>query len=283
MNKFLNGSLQSLLLGWLICNVCIHAEFVDLQAEPKFVAYSNSIDYSGHSIGEAFYHADTFAAINRNVMQLPARATGTHGLPSGITPSQTPNLGGVAERYGASTSAHRSVMASDLRAGAPHQGTSQLGSVSEHQASHSSPSDLRVDTSKLTTSIGSVSKASGSASSQISKEAQILLGTTNKYKRELFERAGKAKDQTSLNAAKIELQGGQIDMAIERGVTFDHVTKVRTAQDGLLKHIGKINARLSHPQCTMIDRKALAEELSKASKLLDHTEQFVPRTGFTQP
>ena len=76
---------------------------------------------------------------NRNVM--PARATGTHGLPSGITPSQAPTLGGVPERYGASTSAHRSVMASDLRAGghgAPHQGTSHLGSISEHQASHAS-------------------------------------------------------------------------------------------------------------------------------------------------
>ena len=47
----------------------------------------------------------------------------------------------LAARYGASTSAHRSVMASDLRAGghgAPHQGTSQLGSISEHQASHAS-------------------------------------------------------------------------------------------------------------------------------------------------
>ena len=122
------------LIGWLICSVFLHAEFVDLQAEPKFVAYSNSIDYySGHSIGEALYHADTFAAVNRNVMPLPARATGTHGLPSGITHSQTPTLGGVAERYGASTSASR------LGGhGAPHQGTSQLGSISEHQASHAS-------------------------------------------------------------------------------------------------------------------------------------------------
>jgi hypothetical protein len=72
-------------------------------------------------------------AINRNVMPLPARATGTHGLPSGITSSQAPTLGGVAERYGASTSASR------LGGhGAPHQGTSQLGSISEHQASHAS-------------------------------------------------------------------------------------------------------------------------------------------------
>jgi hypothetical protein len=122
------------LIGWLICSVFLHAEFVDLQEEPKFVAYSNSIDYSGHSIGEAFYHADTFAALNRNVMPLPARATGTHGLPSGLTHSQAPTLGGLAERYGASTSASRL----GGHGAGPHHGTSQLGSVSEHQASHAS-------------------------------------------------------------------------------------------------------------------------------------------------
>jgi hypothetical protein len=91
-------------------------------------------------------HGDVFESEqpvpNRIPISLPARATGTHGLPSGITSSQAPTLGGVAERYGASTSAHRSVMASDLRAGGhgagPHQGTSHLGSVSEHQASHAS-------------------------------------------------------------------------------------------------------------------------------------------------
>ena len=91
-------------------------------------------------------HGDVFESEQPVPNRIPisltaqARATGTHGLSSGITPSQTPTLGGVAERYGASTSAHRSVMASDLRAGGhgagPHQGTSQLGSVSEYQASH---------------------------------------------------------------------------------------------------------------------------------------------------
>jgi len=79
------------------------------------------------------------------------------------------------------------------------------------------------------------------------------------------------------------LQGKQIDLAIERGVSFDHATKVQAAQDGLLKHIGKINAKLSHPECPIIERKALEAELSKASKLLDHTEQFVPRNTTTQP
>ena len=88
-------------------------------------------------------HGDVFESEqpvpNRIPISLPARATGTHGLP-GLTHSQAPTVGRLAERYGASTSAHRSVMASDLRAGGhgagPHQGTSQLGSVSEYQASH---------------------------------------------------------------------------------------------------------------------------------------------------
>ena len=82
-------------------------------------------------------HGDVFESEQPVPNRIPisltaqARATGTHGLSSGITPSQTPTLGGVAERYGASTSASR------LGGhGAPHQGTSQLGSISEHQASH---------------------------------------------------------------------------------------------------------------------------------------------------
>jgi hypothetical protein len=84
-------------------------------------------------------HGDVFESEQPVPNRIPisltaqARATGTHGLSSGITPSQTPTLGGVAERYGASTSASR------LGGhGAPHQGTSQLGSISEHQASHAS-------------------------------------------------------------------------------------------------------------------------------------------------
>ena len=112
----------------------------------------------------------------------------------------------------------------------------------------------------------------------MSRETQKLLGKTDKYKGEFFERPGKTLDQTSLNAAKIELQGKQIDLAIEREISFDHISKIKAAQKGLLRHLNKVHSRLSHPELPMIEREALNTELSNASKLLDYTEQFVPRT-----
>ena len=147
-----------------------------------------------------------------------------------------------------------------------------------------SSSKPRVDTSRLPNTSNSLpSSNSSSTSATFSRETQRLLDKTDRYKSQLFERPGKTKDQTSLNAAKIELQGKQIDLAIEKGVSFDHVTKVQKAQQGLSNHIEDINARLSHPELPAIERKALETELSKASKLLDHTEQFVPRPLDTSP
>ncbi len=49
------------LIGWPICNVCLHAEFVDLQAESKPVIYSNFVDCVRSCINEEFYHANLFA------------------------------------------------------------------------------------------------------------------------------------------------------------------------------------------------------------------------------
>ncbi|MGD0466191.1 MAG: polymorphic toxin type 28 domain-containing protein [Gammaproteobacteria bacterium] len=164
------------------------------------------------------------------------------------------------------------------------QNHSEMKLTKEQQGIVSSP-NLRVDTSKLQSTSSSLQTASSSSSTttKLSRETQRLLGKTDRYKSELFERAGKTKDQTTLNAAKIELQGKQIDLAIEKGVVFDHVTKVEAAQNGLLKHLKDLNARLSHSECSMVERNALETELSKASKLLDHTEQFVPRTSTPQP
>jgi hypothetical protein len=113
---------------------------------------------------------------------------------------------------------------------------------------------------------------------EYSKETQQLVGRTDqKYKPELLEREGAPKGNTTLKAAEQELKGNQIDLAKQRGVTYDHVAKVRQAQKGLSDHIKDINNRLSYPKLPDVERKALQEELSKASKLLDHSEQFVPR------
>ncbi|WP_010299831.1 polymorphic toxin type 28 domain-containing protein [Candidatus Odyssella thessalonicensis] len=110
-----------------------------------------------------------------------------------------------------------------------------------------------------------------------SERTQKLLGRTNDYKEQLFERAGKTKQDTTLNAARSEIKGEQIDLAKHRGVEYDHITKVQNAQRGLKGHIDNINKRLEFVELPLAERQALNRELSNASKLLDYTEQFVPR------
>jgi hypothetical protein len=110
-----------------------------------------------------------------------------------------------------------------------------------------------------------------------SQGTKDLLGKTDTYKSELFERRGKPKNATSLRAANIESRGGQIDLAIERQVEMDHVTKVNGPQNGLGKHIQKIKYRMDYPHLLADERIALQGELSKASRLLDHTVKFVPK------
>ena len=110
-----------------------------------------------------------------------------------------------------------------------------------------------------------------------SQGTKELLGGHNKYKENLFEREGKPKTATSLRAANIESRGGQIDVAIERQVEMDHVTKVQKAQKGLGDHIQAVKYRLGYPHLPTNEQTALQGELSKSSKLLDHTVKFVPK------
>tara|TARA_R110002124_G_scaffold267198_2_gene434347 strand:- start:981 stop:1298 length:318 start_codon:yes stop_codon:yes gene_type:complete len=96
-------------------------------------------------------------------------------------------------------------------------------------------------------------------------------------KSQFFERPGKAKYETSLNAAKIELNGGQIPLALERGRSYDHISKVKSAQRGLRNHIILVKKKLGSKNLPIKESDALEQELSKASNLLDYTEEFVPR------
>jgi hypothetical protein len=108
-------------------------------------------------------------------------------------------------------------------------------------------------------------------------KTQELLKRLNTYKEQLFARNNAPKGNTTLKAAEQELKSNQIDLAKQRGVTYNHVKKVEQAQEGLEKLIENINNRLGFPNLSDLERKALQEELAKASKLLDHTKQFVPR------
>lgn len=53
--------------------------------------------------------------------------------------------------------------------------------------------------------------------------------------------------------------------------------EVRDAQNGLMEVIGKIERRLGHPGTSAADRVLLEQDLSRASKMLDVSEMFVPR------
>ena len=77
------------------------------------------------------------------------------------------------------------------------------------------------------------------------------------------------KSQTTLDAARRELAGEETG--------FDHVTKVRNAQQGLTNRIEAIRRQLGQPGLADAERRALQEEMGEASRLLDHSEAFVPR------
>ncbi|MEU6465221.1 polymorphic toxin type 28 domain-containing protein [Streptomyces sp. NPDC046976] len=58
---------------------------------------------------------------------------------------------------------------------------------------------------------------------------------------------------------------------------WDHAHEVRNAQNGLLKTIGDINKKLAHPKTGGAERDLLVADLGRASRMLDYSEQFVPR------
>ncbi|MFF2432485.1 polymorphic toxin type 28 domain-containing protein [Streptomyces mirabilis] len=81
-----------------------------------------------------------------------------------------------------------------------------------------------------------------------------------------------------LTAAARELKG-EVVKRKANGVPWDHVHEVREAQEGLTKAIGGINKRLSHPNTGGAERDLLVADLGRASRMLDVSEQFVPRPG----
>ncbi len=94
-----------------------------------------------------------------------------------------------------------------------------------------------------------------------------LPNPTDRLKEQFFERSGKHKRSTCLAAARAELAG------VVTG--FDHVTKVRNAQQGLVNRIREIQRSLGDPDLPLAERTALQKELSEASRLLDYTAGFV--------
>lgn len=82
--------------------------------------------------------------------------------------------------------------------------------------------------------------------------------------------------EKDLDGARRELNG-EVVKAKSTGVPWDHVDEVRNAQRGLVKQITRLKQQLSDSRLAPEDRPALEGELSEASRLLDYSEQFVPR------
>ena len=61
------------------------------------------------------------------------------------------------------------------------------------------------------------------------------------------------------------------------GTPFDHIAEVRDAQRGLLSRIDWLEHRLSYLSLSSEERDALTRELGEASRLLDYSEEYLPR------
>lgn len=83
--------------------------------------------------------------------------------------------------------------------------------------------------------------------------------------------------ERDLDAARRELNG-EVVATKSTGVPWDHVDEVRNAQDGLVNRIGQLKRLLGDSRVSASDRAQYQAELSEASRLLDYSEQFVPRS-----
>ena len=79
-----------------------------------------------------------------------------------------------------------------------------------------------------------------------------------------------------LDAARRELNG-EVVATKSTGTPWDHVNEVRTAQNGLVNRIGQLKRLLGDSRVSASDKAQFEAELSEASRLLDHSEQFIPR------
>ncbi|GGK95986.1 putative T7SS-secreted protein [Mangrovihabitans endophyticus] len=83
--------------------------------------------------------------------------------------------------------------------------------------------------------------------------------------------------EKDLDAARRELDGEVVATKSTRK-PWDHVDEVRNAQDGLVNRLGQLKRLLGDSRVSAADRAQYQSELSEASRLLDYSEQFVPRS-----
>jgi hypothetical protein len=92
---------------------------------------------------------------------------------------------------------------------------------------------------------------------------------TDKYKEHL--------KPSDLEGAKRQAEGDDSLRWTSSGKPMNHKQEVQDAQRGLIRRIRQIKNRLSDPEITDTEREALTAELGEASRLLDHSQRYLPR------
>jgi hypothetical protein len=82
--------------------------------------------------------------------------------------------------------------------------------------------------------------------------------------------------EKDLDGARRELDGEVVARKSD-GTPWDHVDEVRNAQRGLINRIRQLKREVGDARLPEEQRSAAQQELGEASRLLDHSEQFVPR------
>ncbi|MCL2652478.1 MAG: polymorphic toxin type 28 domain-containing protein [Propionibacteriaceae bacterium] len=84
-------------------------------------------------------------------------------------------------------------------------------------------------------------------------------------------------DPPTLDAARRELNGEVVKINPRDSEPYDHVQKVRNAQNGLEDRIDELKRKIGDSRSSQADRAAAQKELSEAAKLLENSKRWVPR------
>jgi hypothetical protein len=79
-----------------------------------------------------------------------------------------------------------------------------------------------------------------------------------------------------LEAARRELNGEVVKLRPD-GKPYDHVAEVRQTQNKLQHRIDALKRLIGDTRVSEADKAIAQQELSEASRLLDHSKQWVPR------
>ncbi|HEX6683019.1 MAG TPA: polymorphic toxin type 28 domain-containing protein [Candidatus Limnocylindrales bacterium] len=90
---------------------------------------------------------------------------------------------------------------------------------------------------------------------------------TDRMKEHLTER--------DLDAARREA-AGEVVARKPDGTPWDHVDEVRNAQRGLNNRIDQLKRQMGDTRLSDAERAAVQDELTEASKLLDHSKGYLP-------